>query len=189
MQSHPFDWKLLDSQYIVRDRWLQLRADTCQLPSSRIIEPYYVLEYPTWVNLVALTSSDEVVMVQLYRHGIGQTVLELPSGTVESEDVSILEAAKRELLEETGYGGGEFVETGMLSPNSANHANYVHCFVATDVDRVRPPTIDETERVETVLLPLGEVVDLAKNNRLMQAMHVSSLFLALHHLGRLHVSA
>src|SRR5919109_1102188 len=49
---HPFDWQLLQSTYILRDRWLALRADTCQLPNGRTIAPYYVLEYPPWVNTV-----------------------------------------------------------------------------------------------------------------------------------------
>lgn len=186
--SHPFDWKLLTSRYIVHDRWLKVRADTCELPSTRVIEPYYVLEYPTWLNVVALTAQEEVVLVQLYRHGIRQTVLELPSGTVESSDASVLDAARRELLEETGYGGGEFVETARLSPNTANHVNRVHCFVATGVKCVNQPVIDEMERVETVLLPLPEVVELAKTNGLLQALHVSSLFFALHALGRLHIA-
>ncbi len=188
MPPHPFDWKRLASQYVVQDRWLKARADTCELPNTRIIEPYYVLEYPTWVNVVALTAREDVVLVRLYRHGVGQTVLELPSGNIDPEDASVLEGARRELLEETGYGGGEFVETGVLSPNSANHANRVHCFVATGVERVSAPVIDETEQTETVLMPLLEVVDLAKTNGLIQAMHVSSLFLALHHLGRLHIT-
>jgi 8-oxo-dGTP pyrophosphatase MutT (NUDIX family) len=153
-----------------------------------VIEPYYVLEYPTWVNVVALTAHVEVVLVRLYRHGIRQTVVELPSGTVDLSDASVLEAARRELLEETGYGGGEFVETATLSPNTANHANRVHCFVATAVEHVCPPILDETERVETVLLPLDKVVELARNNGLLQALHVSSLFFALHTLGRLHIT-
>ena len=188
MPSHPFDWKILSSQYLLQDRWITVRADACQLPSDRVVEPYYVLEYPTWTNVVALTTHEEVVLVRLYRHGIGQTVLELPSGTIEADDDSVLEGARRELLEETGYGGGEFVETAVLSPNPANHANRVHCYVATGVEQVSTPIVDDAEQVETVLVSLPEVVNLAKTNGLLQAMHVSSLFLALQHLGRLQIT-
>ena len=183
--AHPFDWKILKSQYIVKDRWLTVRADTCELPSSNVIAPYYVFEYPTWINVVALTTREDVVLVRLYRHGIGQTVLELPSGGVETSDESVLSTAKRELLEETGYGGGEFVETGRLSPNSANHTNVVHSFLATGVEKVSEPIWDETERVEIVLMPLAEAVQLARGNKFFQALHVGSLFFALNHLGRL----
>jgi hypothetical protein len=100
---HPFDWKLLKSEYLVQDRWRSLRADTCQLLNGRTIAPYYALEYPPWVNVVALTPDHDVVLVRQYRHGVQQAVLELPSGTVEPTDASPLTAVQRELLEETGY--------------------------------------------------------------------------------------
>src|SRR5919199_2300671 len=183
--TQSLDWKLIDSEYIVSDRWLRLRADKCQLPNSRIIEPYYVLEYPTWVNVVAVTSVNQVVLVRLYRHGIGRTVLEIPSGGVEPSDRSVLDAARRELLEETGYGGGDFIETAQLSPNSANHANTVHCFLATGVEQVGKPVEDETERIEIVTMPVQEVIKLVRSNGMFQALHTSSLFFALDKLGKI----
>jgi ADP-ribose pyrophosphatase len=130
---HPFDWKLLQSAYIIQDRWLSLRADTCQLPNGGTVVPYYVLEYPPWVNVVALTKDEHVVLVRQYRHGVQQTVVELPSGTVEQTDASPLAAMKRELLEETGYASEVWYELGKLSPNSANHTNLTYCFLATGV--------------------------------------------------------
>ena len=95
---HPFDWKLLKSDYVLQSRWLSLRADTCQLPTGHIITPYYILEYPTWINIVALTKDLHVILVRQYRHGVQQTVVELPSGSVEQTDASPLVAAQRELV-------------------------------------------------------------------------------------------
>ena len=182
--AHPFDWKVLKSQYIVKDAWLTVRADKCELPSSNTIDPYYVFEYPTWINVVALTTREDMVLVRLYRHGIGKTVLELPSGRVESSDDSILSAASRELLEETGYGGGKWVETGRLSPNSANHTNVVHSFLATGVEKVSEPIWDETERVEIILMSLTDAIELLRENGFFQALHVGSLFFTLNYLGK-----
>ena len=62
------------SEYLIQDQGLSLRTDTCQLPNGRIVAPYYVLEYPPWVNIVALTQDHQVVLVRQYRHGIQQTV-------------------------------------------------------------------------------------------------------------------
>ena len=76
---HSFDWILLNSKYVVKDKWITVRADTCQMPNGTIVEPYYVLEYPTWVNVVALTKNQEVILVKQYRHGLKQTVLERAS--------------------------------------------------------------------------------------------------------------
>ena len=185
---HPFDWKLLQSAYIIQDRWLSLRADTCQLPNGRTVAPYYVLEYPPWVNVVALTKDEHVVLVRQYRHGVQQTVVELPSGTVEQTDASPLAAMKRELLEETGYAGEVWYETGKLSPNSANHTNLTYCFLAMGVTRIAEPLADDTEHIETVFMPLVEVVRVASNGGLLQALHIGALFFALHVLGRLHVT-
>lgn len=181
---HSFDWTILNSKYVLKDKWLSVRADTCQMPDGRIVEPYYVLEYPTWVNVVALTKSQEVVLVQQYRHGIQKTVLELPSGAMEAEDISPLEAAKRELLEETGYASDNFLETGILSPNSANHTNITHCFLATDVEYVANSNLDITEQINVLLLPLSKVIELISNGGILQALHVCSLFFALQKLSK-----
>ena len=182
---HPLDWKRLQSTYVLQDRWLTLRADTCQLPNGRTIAPYYILEYPPWVNVVALTMDQQVVLVRQYRHGIQQTILELPSGVVEATDASPLAAVQRELLEETGYASKVVVETGRLSPNPATHTNLTYCFLATGVRQVAAPCPEETEHLETVRLPLSEVVRLASTGGLLQALHVGALFLALPALAKL----
>jgi len=182
---HPLNWHVVDSTHIVKDRWLSLRADVCRLPSGRTIAPYYVFEYPPWVNVVALTEDGQVVLVKQYRHGLQRTLIELPCGGVETQDASPLAAAKRELLEETGYTGEHFVQTGVLSANPANHTNMTYCFLATSVCQIAAPVLDDTEQVEVMLLPLEEVIELVHNDGILQALHVGSLFFALRALGRL----
>nr|WP_225225951.1 NUDIX hydrolase [Komarekiella delphini-convector] len=152
---------------------------------GKIVEPYYVLEYPTWVNVVALTKNQEIVLVKQYRHGLQKIVLELPSGAVEAEDLSPLAAAKRELLEETGYASDYFVETGILSPNPANHNNLTHCFLATNVEKIADLNLDDTEEIDVLLFPLEKVIELIESGILLQALHISSLFFALKKLGKL----
>ncbi|MBN3961188.1 NUDIX hydrolase [Nostoc sp. NMS8] len=183
--ENSFDWVVLKSTYIIKDRWISVRSDTCQMPNGTIVDPYYVLEYPTWVNVVALTKNQEVVLVEQYRHGLKKTILELPSGAVEAEDVFPLEAAKRELLEETGYTSNNFIETGILSPNPANHSNLTHCFLATDVERVSDLKLDVTEQIDVVLLPLKNLIQLIDNGKILQTLHISSLFFALKKLDKL----
>ena len=92
---HPLAWKFLHSVYVLQNRWVSLRADTCQLPKGHTIAPYYVLEYPPWVTVVALTTNEQVVLVRQYRHGVQQTLLELSSGAVDATDASPSAAVKR----------------------------------------------------------------------------------------------
>jgi 8-oxo-dGTP pyrophosphatase MutT (NUDIX family) len=181
-----YDWDVLESTYIVRDEWLTLRADRCQMPNGRLVEPYYVFEFPEWVNIVAVTNNDEVILVRQYRHGIGKTVLELPCGVVTENDTSPIQAARRELLEEVGYMSKNFIETGRISANPANHTNLTHCFLAAGATRAAAPQLDDTEQIDVVLTPLRKIIELIEVGDIFQALHISSIFLALKKLGKIH---
>jgi ADP-ribose pyrophosphatase len=178
---HPFDWRVLNSRYIVHDRWLGLRADACQVPSGAVLDPYYILELPDYINVVAITPRQEVVLVREYRHGAAQTILELPSGRVDAGEDALV-AAQRELLEETGFSGPAFQHLCTLSPNPANHTNRVYSFLATGVEHVQEMQPDASEQIEVVLLPLAQVIEMLYANQFIQAMHASALFYALRRL-------
>lgn len=182
------NWNILKSRYLVKDKWLSVRADTCQMPNGQIVEPFYVFEYSTWVNVVAITKRQEVVLIEQYRHGIQKTVLELPGGGMESEDISPLAAAKRELLEESGYTSDNFIETGIISPNPATHNNFIHCFLATNVELVADLNLDSTEIINVKLLPLDNLIQNISNGILLQSFHISSLFFGLNKLGKVQFS-
>jgi 8-oxo-dGTP pyrophosphatase MutT (NUDIX family) len=178
-------WDVLKSKYIVRDEWLTLRADRCQTPNGRLVEPYYVFEFPEWVTIVAITNNEEVALVRQYRHGIRKTLLELPCGVVTEDDASPIQAARRELLEEVGYISNGFIETGRISANPANHTNLTHCFLATEATRAATPQLDDTEGIDVVLTPLKKVFESIEKGDILQALHISSLFLALKKLGKI----
>ena len=182
---HRFDWKVLESRHVIKNRCLSLRADRCEMPNGPILPACYVFEYSPWVNVVALTADEKVVLVRQYRHGLRRTLLELPGGVVEPTDASPVAAIKRELREETGYTGSTFVETGVVSPNPSNNNNLVHCFLATEVELAGSPCPDDTEQIEVIVMPLLEVIERLVNGDFIQSLHVSSLFLAFHNLGKI----
>lgn len=175
-------WQILKSKYVIDDRWLKVRSDKCIMPDGQVVEPYYVFEYPNWVNVFGITKENKVVLVKLYRHGIGKTVVELPSGAMEDSDKSPMDAAKRELLEETGYTSDNFTQTGVVSPNTSNHSNLTYCFLARDLECVTSPKPDRTEEIETVLIPFEQSIKMHKNGEFLQALHVSSIYYALNYL-------
>jgi ADP-ribose pyrophosphatase len=183
--TSSYNWTILSSEYIVNDPWVKIRADTCRLPNGRVISPYYVYEYKPWVTIVALTPRNEVVMINQYRHGAGRTILELPGGTLDGRDPDPLHAARRELLEETGYYGSQFIPTGQVSADPASHTNLTHCFLVTGVVPTADPNLDDTEEIDVVLVPLNEAIQMAANGKILQALHVSALFFALYALGKI----
>jgi NUDIX domain len=96
-------WHVIGSQTLLRDRWIDVRADECITAAGVKISPYYVLTYPNWVHVVAITSAGSLVLVRQYRHAVSEFLLELPGGAVDAEDPSLEQAARRELQEETGF--------------------------------------------------------------------------------------
>ena len=104
----PGPWKVLTREYLAKKLWYTVRVDRVELPNGTVIPEYWINEYPPWVNVVALTEKDEVVLIRQYRHGIGAVHYEIPAGTTDPEDKSLEEAARRELQEETGYVGGRW---------------------------------------------------------------------------------
>ena len=151
------------------------------MPDGRLVDPYYVLEYPDWINVLALDEAGRVILTRQYRHGIGSTVLELPSGSVDPSEPP-LETARRELLEETGYAFEQIIQTAVLSPNPGNHANRVYSFLATGGKQISKPVFDESEEIETVLMSMEQFKKLLFENKLVQAMHVSAAFSGLNEL-------
>lgn len=182
MGINDLNWTLLNSKHLIQDEWLSLRADTCQMPNGTIVEPYYVFEYPTWANIIALTPQRELVLVRQYRQGIQQSILELPGGSVNPEDSSPLAAAQRELLEETGYHCTHWQEVGKFSPNPASHNNYHYSYLGQNATLQQKQQLDETEEIEIVLKPLEEVFELIHSGQFIHTFHITSLFLAQKYL-------
>lgn len=175
----PKPWKTLTSQRLRHN----LRVDTCELPNGNTLDAL-VFENRPWVCVLALTPDQKVVLIRQYRHGAGEMVWEIPGGVVDAEDESLEAAAKRELLEESGFAAAQWVALGSLSPDPCSHNNRINPFLALDAYEASGQHLDENEDIEVHLVPLDEVISMARNSQLPQAMQVSALFLALAHLGR-----
>lgn len=179
-------WRVASSKTVLRDRWIDVRADRCFTPSGKEISPYYVLSYPDWVNVVAVTSDDRLVLTRQYRHGVADFPNELPSGRVDASDADPEVTARRELEEETGYVTVRWRKAAVHSPNPATHTNHVHVYVAEDVKPGGVQALDAGEEGLTVrLVPISTVLNSLDSGFLMQSMHIASLILGLQAVGRL----
>lgn len=174
--NDPRKWEVLESEYLIRRPWLTARRDCVRLPSGVVNREYYVLEYPDWVNVIARTVDGRFLLIRQYRHGLGETRYELCAGVVDPTDASPEAAARRELLEETGYGGGQWREYCVLSANPSAMTNLSHTFVAEGVEPVAAQHLEETEDITVHLLAPAEVRALLEADALRQALMVAPLW-------------
>lgn len=168
-------WKVLSSEYLIRRPWLTARRDSIELPDGRINPEYYVLEYPSWVNIIAVTDEGRYVMVRQYRHGLGVMSTELCAGVVE-EGEEPEAAARRELAEETGYTGGRWTLMTVVSGNPSTTNNLTYCFLAEGVKLTEKQHLDPTEMIEPLTLSRDELLDLMMSDQMKQSLMLASLW-------------
>ena len=168
-------WETIDSRYIIERPWLTARCDHVKLPTGAEIPEYYVLEYPDWVNVIALTKEGKFVMVRQYRHGLQETRYELCAGVCE-EGEDPMEAAKRELYEETGYTGGQWKLWMTVSANASTMTNLTHCYLATGVERITGQHLEDTEDLSVHLLTKKEVKRLLQTDEVRQSLMAAPLW-------------
>ena len=168
-------WKIVESEYLHRRPWLTVRRDTVKLPNGVIYPEYYVLEYPTWINVIALTKDGDFVIVKQYRHGLGIVATELCAGVAEVGETP-LEAAKRELLEETGFGGGDWELNMVISANPGSQNNLTYSFVARGVELISGQHLDATEDIKVEILTEEEVRELLIDDGMKQSLMAAPLW-------------
>jgi 8-oxo-dGTP pyrophosphatase MutT (NUDIX family) len=149
-------WQLLASDWAFRSGFLSIRRDRCRLPDGRLSPDMYYMELRDFAMTVALTPSGEVLLSREYKHGAGEVAHTLPAGFVEPGETP-LDAARRELREETGHDGETFEPLGahLVFPSLSGARG--HFFLARGVRRVAAPRPDEFEEIEVVPVPLDEL--------------------------------
>lgn len=173
-------WTTDSSKYLVNDRFLKLRADTCTTPQGGIVDTYYVMELADWVNCLAIDTDGNVVALRHYRHGVGKHLLELPGGVIDPQDTSPKEAAARELEEEAGYTGGTFYAVGVGYPNPANHTNRVHSFLAVGGSMTHTQNLEvgETITVEKITFP-ELLTQMSTPGMVFSSLYIATMFYAV----------
>ena len=168
-------WKVLESQKLLsKGTWMNLRQERVQLPSGAIVPEWFVLEFPDWVNVIAITKQGDFVMEDQYRHALGQTHYELVAGVIDPGETP-LQAARRELSEETGY-GGEWELFMTISPNPTNHTNISYTFLAKGVEKMCEQHTEATEDINIDIFTREEVRELLDSGQIIQALHAAPLW-------------
>jgi ADP-ribose pyrophosphatase len=170
-------WQVLESKYSYRDPWLAVRSDTVRVPNGTVLSPYHTIEFPEWVCAVALTPQQEILLIEEYRHGVKRLSFELPCGAPDHDGEGVLDAMKRELLEETGFAAEEWHALGSSTANTARQNNRVHAFLALDVRRVSDQKLDPGEVIRAHLVPWAKfVADLAEGRLEIPGLQLAALW-------------
>ena len=172
-------WQTLSSEYLIKRPWLTARRDVVRLPNGVVQDEYYVLEYPDWINVIALTRDGRMILERQYRHALGETSYEIVAGVMEQGE-SPEEAARRELLEETGYSGGEWTHLMDLSANPSTMTNLCHCFLAVGVEPTGHQHLDRTEYLEVHFFQPEEVWQMLLDGQFRQALMAAPLWRFFH---------
>jgi len=176
-------WQKIASKYLVREKWATLRVDEVKLPDGIIKDDYYVLEYPNWVNAIALTEAGKIILVRQYRHAADIVSLEVPGGVIDGDEAPEF-AVKRELLEETGYSFKTCKLIAELYPNPATSNNITSTYFLTGGVKTHEQHLDEHEILNVEEYTVDEVKQLIKENKIAQALHVAALFYGLEEITK-----
>jgi 8-oxo-dGTP pyrophosphatase MutT (NUDIX family) len=168
-------WLRLGGDIVYDAGIFRVRKDRYEFRGEPAGHPFHVLEAGAWVNIVALTPDDEVVLVRQYRHGVAEDSLEVPGGLVDPGDDDPAQAAARELLEETGYAGAPLEPIGTVSSNPAILTNRTFSFLTRDARRIAEPAPDEHEDLVVELYPAAEIPELLRNGEMHHALSVCAL--------------
>lgn len=162
-------WSLLSSASAFRTPIFALRKDRVRAPRNGTEHDFYVLEAADWVNVVALTGDGQIVLVRQYRHGSGAISTEIPGGVVEPGEPP-LDAARRELLEETGFAADDWSQIGVIEPNPAIQNNRTWTFLARGARKVAELDLDPAEEIDVHLQALSEIPTLLRRGEITHSL-------------------
>jgi len=169
-------WERRGSRPIGDFRIFRLRADAVVSPRTGATHEVYVIETVDWVNVIALTPDQHLVMVEQYRHGSDTVELEIPGGMMDPDDVSAIATGVRELREETGYEGDNARSLGVIYPNPAIQNNTCHTILLENCRLRHLPELDLGEDLVTRLVPVSEIPVLVAQGKIRHSLVVVALY-------------
>lgn len=184
-QKHYGEWKHVSSEYLIQQSWFKMRQDRVIKGNGQEMFPYFVLEFTNWAVIFPVTKEGKVILVKQYRYALGQWSIELPGGIMDPHETDPLVAARRELVEETGYSCDEMVQVAALAPNPSTQNNMLYCYVAQNCELTHEQAFDENEELEVVLASMDEVKTMLREGKILQSLHAVAMFYALEKLGEI----
>lgn len=174
-------WRLVASSYVVDSPFMRLRKDDVQVPNVADIQHFFVRESRGFAIVLAITSDRKALLVRQYRYGNDSVTLELPAGTLDAGEAP-LDAAKRELQEETGFTAPYWEHVLSVPAEPVRSPSVMHVFLAIDATRTAQPNLDPCEILEWELMPVEHLENLLRSGSLGAAHSIAAAYAALDYL-------
>ena len=172
-------WKTLGTRELfVAEPWVRLSVQQVLLPDGKVVNDYYQIKLSEYVVIFAWTTDGKVILERLYKHGIGKVTITLPEGRIE-ENEDTLDAAKRELLEETGYASEDWQGLGSYFCSANYGCGKVHMFVAKDAHRIAEPRSEDLEQMEVILMQPKEIIEAIHHGEISALGVVAAIAIAM----------
>ena len=169
-------WKKIGSKQLGDFRIFTLRSDRAISPRTGKEHEFFVIDCVNWVNVIAVTPDNQLVMVEQYRHGTNTIELEIPGGMMDREDSGPVIAARRELREETGYEGEDAQVIGRIFPNPAIMSNTCFTVLVENCRLKHPVEFDRGEDIVTRLVAAAHIPRLVADGKIQHAVVVVALY-------------
>ena len=169
-------WPDLGSQSVGNFRIFKLRSVRRRSPRNGVERDFYVMDCADWVNVIAITAENELVLVEQFRHGVAAVELEVPGGIMDPGETDPVAAGLRELREETGYVGEGGIEIGCVLPNSAIQSNRCRTVLVRQCRRVGELELDDSEDIAVRLFPVSDMAKLVTGGGIRHSLAVAALY-------------
>lgn len=170
-------WQVLSQCTVIDRPWLRVFEQRVRLPNGHEIQEFHRIEGPDWAAVLALTDDESAVLVRQYRHGAGESSLELPAGVIDAGEEG-LAAAQRELAEETGFVAPVWQALAIVNTEPARHTTRAHLFVARGARRAGPQRVEASEPISVELISAGELGQRIDQREISHGVHIGAILLA-----------
>ncbi len=175
--QHDNKWHIKEKQKVIFNTPIfNVAVQEMVCPRTQKNGSFYLLEFGDWVNVTALTTDNQFVMIRQFRAGTQKVENEIPGGLIDKEDISPVEAGIRELFEETGYRGENAKIIGVVHPNPAIQWNKCYTILVENAIKISEPEMEESEDIETILVPLKEISQMVSRGEITHGLVLNALF-------------